>query len=155
MARVNSLVSRSVTADQVRSVTARDDLLFELDWCPMVAVGEPVGLVEVAELGELGGQGVGGVVVRVGGSGGGVVENTHAVVAGVLGLVQQWLAQQRWEGLPLVVVTCGAAAVGGVVTDVAGAACGGWCARRSRSMRDGSCWSTWTRTVMGSCWPGR
>ena len=93
--------------------------LFEVGWS-RVGVGELVGLVEVGGLGELGesGEGVGGVVVRVGGGGGGVVGDAHAVVVGVLGLVQEWLGLVGWGGARLVVVTGGAVAVGGVVGDV-------------------------------------
>ncbi|WP_343969136.1 SDR family NAD(P)-dependent oxidoreductase, partial [Streptosporangium amethystogenes] len=54
----------------------------------------------------------------------GVVESTHAVVARVLGLLQGWLADERFADSRLVVVTRGAveACEGEVVADLAGAA---------------------------------
>ncbi|MFC7601430.1 hypothetical protein ACFQVD_15140 [Streptosporangium amethystogenes subsp. fukuiense] len=54
----------------------------------------------------------------------GVVESTHAVVARVLGLLQGWLADERFEASRLVFVTRGAveAREGDVVADLAAAA---------------------------------
>ncbi len=57
------------------------------------------------------------VVVPVAGSGA-VVESVHGVTARVLGLVREWLAEERFAGSRLVLVTRGA--VSG--EDLAGAA---------------------------------
>ena len=74
----------------------------------------------------------------------------------LLGLVQGWLADERLGGARLVVVTCGAVLAPGPVKRQRiwrRRRRGGWCGRRRRRTRAGSCWLMWTRWPgAGSCW---
>ncbi|MEU0487126.1 SDR family NAD(P)-dependent oxidoreductase, partial [Streptosporangium sp. NPDC006013] len=131
-----SLVLRPVSADQLAAAgsTPRGerDALFGLEWTPSVQT-----LVSDAELdvAELTGEALSDlalldrvpdvVMVAVGSADAeNVVESTHALVAQVLGLLQRWLADERFGASRLVFVTRGAveAREGDVVADLAGAA---------------------------------
>ncbi|WP_229699089.1 SpnB-like Rossmann fold domain-containing protein, partial [Wenjunlia tyrosinilytica] len=92
--------------------------LFQVDWVgvPLVDVA-PVEWVDLVAVQGWEGEVPGHVVVRVERPGGGVVEATRAVAAGVLGLVQGWLGEGRFEGSRLVVVTEGGVGVGRGVPD--------------------------------------
>ncbi|MEV4616790.1 beta-ketoacyl synthase N-terminal-like domain-containing protein, partial [Kitasatospora sp. NPDC049258] len=96
VASVGALVVRPVTARRAHSVGR--DSLFRVEWVP-VAAGEPVAFVE------LGDEGLAGLVevppVVVVPLGGGEV---HAEVGRALGLVQGWLAEERFAGSRLVFV---------------------------------------------------
>ena len=74
----------------------------------------------------------------------------RAAARELLGLVQEWLGEERLGGSRLVVVTRGAVAAGpgGGRGDLAAARCGGWCGRRRRRTRAGSCWRM-SMTVAG------
>ncbi|MEV4921227.1 polyketide synthase dehydratase domain-containing protein, partial [Streptomyces tirandamycinicus] len=137
VASVESLVLRRVSADQIGTAApaggaAGRDSLFRVEWVPVrvpgvvsVVSSVEVGLESDGLLSVAGGVVPGVVVVRLPGAGAGagggvgdVVGSVHGLTAGVLGLVQAWLAEERFAGARLVFVTRGATA--GV--DVAGAA---------------------------------
>ncbi|MDH6130553.1 acyl transferase domain-containing protein/acyl carrier protein, partial [Kitasatospora sp. GP82] len=123
VASVGSLVVRPVSADQLGETPVSRDSLFRLDWVPVRVAGDA--LVSYAEievdadaLAELAVDVPSTVLVALAAAGfGGVVESVHAVVSRVLGLVQSWLADERFADSRLVFVTRGA--VSGV--DLAGA----------------------------------
>ncbi len=134
VASVGSLAFRAVPAGQLDG--AGRDNLFRLEWIPVRAAesAEPGSVVVVGSdqpgLAALLGPGTvtaadlasvpgvpATVVVPVAGSGA-VVESVHGVTARVLGLVREWLAEERFAGSRLVLVTRGA--VSG--EDLAGAA---------------------------------
>ncbi|WP_348534427.1 SDR family NAD(P)-dependent oxidoreductase, partial [Kitasatospora sp. GP82] len=123
VASVGSLVVRSVSADQLGETPVSRDSLFRLDWVPVRVAGDA--LVSYAEievdadaLAELAVDVPSTVLVALAAAGsGGVVESVHALVSRVLGLVQSWLADERFADSRLVFVTRGA--VSGV--DLAGA----------------------------------
>ncbi|HEY2060105.1 MAG TPA: type I polyketide synthase [Amycolatopsis sp.] len=134
---VDSLLVRAVAADQLRS--AEDDALFQLDWVSVVA--EPVVPGSIAVLGAdgsalveaLSGHDVRAaadlaslvdgavpevVLVPVRGDSADVPASAHELSSRVLGLVQQWLAEEEFAASRLVFVTEGAVDGG----DVAAAA---------------------------------
>ena len=138
--RVDSLVAREVSAERLRDVdTAPGDALFELGWveCGSAEAGStasaegPIGWVtmpdhehpDLAALGRAVDAGVPlpeVVVLRVPDrpSGESMVESVHTAVNSTLRVLQEWLADARWERSMLVVVTGGGlvgAAVGGLV----------------------------------------
>ena len=89
----------------------------------------------------------------------GVVELVHEVAHGVLGVLQVWLADERFAGSRLVVLTRAPSAPGtgspsGILLVLR---CGVWCARPSRRIPGGSCWSTSIARAMspGIFWPRR
>ncbi|MGW7050073.1 polyketide synthase dehydratase domain-containing protein, partial [Streptomyces avermitilis] len=117
VASIDSLELRPVDMDQLRAVSVsagRRGSLHAVRWADVgpVPVGGP-GWAWHEDVGESGSEPVPGVVVfrcpasGVGG-GGGVGE----VVGGVLGVVQGWLARERFAGSRLVVVTRGAVVAG-------------------------------------------
>ncbi|WP_326830207.1 SDR family NAD(P)-dependent oxidoreductase [Streptosporangium sp. NBC_01810] len=131
-----SLVLRPVSADQLAaagsSPRVERDALFGLEWTPSVQT--PVSDAEL-DVAELAGEALSDlalldsvpdvVMVAVGSADAeNVVESTHALVADVLGLLQRWLADERFETSRLVFVTRGAveAREGDVVADLAAAA---------------------------------
>ncbi|GAA1021005.1 hypothetical protein Aple_058390 [Acrocarpospora pleiomorpha] len=133
-----SLVSRPVSADQLAAAGsgpgAGREALFGLEWVPAQAPVSDAGL-DVAELTEdvLADLALLEVVPDVltlsvsSSETAGTVESTHELVAHVLGLVQRWQADERFESSRLVFVTRGAVAAreGEVVADLAAAAvCG-------------------------------
>ncbi|MEV0624194.1 SDR family NAD(P)-dependent oxidoreductase, partial [Nonomuraea sp. NPDC050404] len=127
-----SLVFRPFSADELGG---RRDALFGVDWTPLMEppAAEPVPMAVVgrgfpgvaavqvhADLASLAGTGaVPGVVLAEAVSGAvGVVESAHELTARILGLLQEWLADDRFGDSRLVVVTRGAVGSG----DLAGAA---------------------------------
>ncbi|MFJ2581037.1 SDR family NAD(P)-dependent oxidoreductase [Kitasatospora aureofaciens] len=148
---VASLITRPVVADQLRSTgPGVADALFTVEWAPIAAAqtpsgdwaligadrfgvvdasGVPVrsfpGLAELAAAAEAGEIEPGPVLVCLGGEDGGNPAQAAARVTGeALGLVQDWLAEERLEAARLVVVTRGgvAAAAGERVADLPAAA---------------------------------
>ncbi|MGC7097413.1 type I polyketide synthase [Amycolatopsis lurida] len=133
--RVDSLVAREVSAEQLRDVdTAHGDALFELGWVQCgsadagsaASAGGSIGWVTPFDLAALGSAVDGGaplpelVVLRVPDlpAAESVVESVHTAVNGTLRVLQDWLTDPRWERSRLVVVTAGGlvgAAVGGLV----------------------------------------
>ncbi len=114
-----------------------------------IAGGAPISLV-VADCTSAAGDAEAGGDVGGGGEAGAggyaddqdVAEAARASTARVLGLVQAWLADERFVASRLAVVTRGAVPVGSHegVPDLAGALhCGAWCARRSPRIRGASC----------------
>ncbi|MCU1687948.1 MAG: amphC, partial [Amycolatopsis sp.] len=92
VATIASLITRSLPTERRDDVS---DSLFKLTWVP-VAVPEPASVA-----------GDGPTVVSIGGDGD-VVESVHAVTSRVLGLLQERLAQEQFDGSRLVFVTRGA-----------------------------------------------
>ena len=134
VATIGSLVTRPVPAEQFDDAGGTRDSLFHLDWTPVpvatpsdlrntVSLGRPgalglsdtdggyadvSSLVDVVAGGEVSVPGV--VLVPVVGDAGvvgGVVGSAHGVAAGVLGVVQEWLAAESLAGSRLVFVTRG------------------------------------------------
>ncbi|MEU8386092.1 polyketide synthase dehydratase domain-containing protein, partial [Streptosporangium sp. NPDC048865] len=95
---------------------AERDGLFRVEWSALPELPEPAAEVSVAEpAGDLASlDPVPDVVVFTVGSSGdtGAAESAHTVTARVLGLLREWLADERFGGSRLVVVTRGAVAVG-------------------------------------------
>ncbi|HEX3783107.1 MAG TPA: SDR family NAD(P)-dependent oxidoreductase, partial [Pseudonocardiaceae bacterium] len=130
---VQSLVLRPIPTDQLGTAgsAATRDALFRLAWNPATAepfdgtepdvvelTGELAGLERAADL----------VTYRVAtASSDDVVSSVHATTETVLGVLQQWLAEERFADSRLVVVTSGAVAVDDTetVTDLAAAAAAG------------------------------
>ncbi|MBV6700085.1 SDR family NAD(P)-dependent oxidoreductase [Kitasatospora aureofaciens] len=97
--------------------------LLRLEWVPVPSrVLEPVRAVtlEVASLAEMADAVPDVVVVPV--PKGDTPDAVHEAAAWALGLVQEWLADGRFEGSRLVFVTRGAVSAGGEVSDLAGGA---------------------------------
>ncbi|MET8542622.1 type I polyketide synthase [Kitasatospora sp. NPDC004799] len=140
VATVESLVARPVSASALAEADhTLHDALFRVEWTP-VAAAEPAGTADWALLAGAAEPLLGGlrpverqvesltalaaavdggaavpeavVVVVDGAVGGGVVEAARSVVARVLGLVREWLGDERFGSSRLVVVTRGAVAVG-------------------------------------------
>ncbi|MFD3738482.1 type I polyketide synthase, partial [Streptomyces sp. NPDC058629] len=152
VASVDSLLLRAVSAEQLSGPAGPGrDMLFGVDWVnipvtaeqvtpePVTVVGPDVldlvpavarsgGAVEAAaDLASLvaGETPVPGTVLVgiAGPPGAGVIESVHALTAEVLALVQEWLAQDRFDGSRLVLVTRGAVSVDdATVADLAASA---------------------------------
>ncbi|MEN2423896.1 type I polyketide synthase [Streptomyces rimosus] len=134
VASIGALVVRAVSADQWESGTntVGRDALFRLQWNPVrlpsAGAGETVAVLgsladssfeQYADLESLAAGGVPGAVLMVPMAGAaGTVESVHAVAAEALGVIQAWLADERFAASRLVFVTRGA--VSGA--DLAGAA---------------------------------
>ncbi|MFF3444589.1 SDR family NAD(P)-dependent oxidoreductase [Streptosporangium sp. NPDC002721] len=122
-----SLVLRPVSADQLAAAShdrgVERDSLFQLDWVTVPMTVSPVDAVIGLEVAELTGDldslelpfgrvpELVTVEVDVAGSAD-VVGSAHALTARVLGLLQQWLADERFSDSRLVFVTRGAVATG-------------------------------------------
>ncbi|MEU8207529.1 type I polyketide synthase, partial [Streptosporangium sp. NPDC049046] len=127
-----SLIVRPFTPDQLVGAGGgrgvERDSLFGVDWVSLPEAGDAEPRADVVELsGELASldSAPDVVMVSVGSADAeDVVESTHAVVAQVLGLLQEWLADERFVGSRLVFVTRGAveARDGDVVVDLPAAA---------------------------------
>ncbi|MFF8336032.1 type I polyketide synthase, partial [Streptomyces cacaoi] len=124
VASVDSLVVRPIEADQLR--TAERDSLFTLDWAP-VHVAADAGAMTSVEVGLEAGalaalvgdeEAPDAVLVRVPSYVDQPADRAHELTAAVLGLVQSWVADERWAGSRLVFVTRGATSG----EDLAGAA---------------------------------
>ncbi|MHA7962458.1 type I polyketide synthase, partial [Streptomyces sp. L500] len=117
VASVESLVVRPIAADQLNTVDR--DSLFRLDWAPVqVTDTEAVSYVGLDQLSDSATEAVpAAVVVEIGGEAD-VVASTHELTARVLGLLQSWLVEERFEESRLTFVTRGAA----TGRDLAGAA---------------------------------
>ncbi|WP_425564718.1 type I polyketide synthase, partial [Saccharopolyspora halophila] len=119
VASVESLVVRSVSADHLQAASAEHDALFGLRWTAVRSAAEQV----ARECAVLGPDGFGfpgtvhhdlttvsadAVLVPVIGDAGDVASSAHATTSRVLGLVQEWLVEERFAGSRLVFVTRGA-----------------------------------------------
>ncbi|MCX2953665.1 type I polyketide synthase [Lentzea sp. NEAU-D7] len=99
IATVGSLAVRPVSAEQIRT-SADQNGLYELAWNPVTsAVTDAPGWVRWNELGE---EVPPVVVYRAQG------EDVHATVTAALGVLQAWLAEERFETAKLLVQTVGA-----------------------------------------------
>ncbi|KUN38634.1 hypothetical protein AQJ30_13920 [Streptomyces longwoodensis] len=142
VASVGSLVLRAVDPRKLRTVDdPTKDALFRIEWKPLTEPGDAITSLSLAEIGAAGERltdtpgfldlaaladavGADGdvpeaVVVRLSGHRdgdgdvtGGVAGGVRAVTAEALGLVQEWLALDRFAGSRLVVVTSGAVPAG-------------------------------------------
>ncbi|WP_448323714.1 type I polyketide synthase, partial [Streptomyces sp. DSM 41493] len=130
VASVDSLSLRPVTSEQLESAKrSSNDPLFQVEWQSLaLAAGGAHGLAveQVASLADVSGAGgVPDVVVVpcVGAACGDVASAVRGAAERALGLVQGWLADERFVSSRLVLVTRGAVAVGGEgVADLAHAA---------------------------------
>ncbi|QWF78545.1 type I polyketide synthase [Amycolatopsis sp. CA-230715] len=133
VASIESLSLRSVSADQLGSA-AGPDSLFGVDWTT-VALPEGAATTSVAALGTALGLDVPvhATLAELGTEPEFVLAELPAqsevdaravrdAVLGTLELVRSWLAEDRFSGSRLVVVTTGAVSTGEAVTDLAGAA---------------------------------
>ncbi|MEU0486449.1 SDR family NAD(P)-dependent oxidoreductase, partial [Streptosporangium sp. NPDC006013] len=128
----HSLTVRPFTPDQLAGAdngrSVQRDSLFGLDWTALPEVpGAETGASVVELDGDLASldSAPDVVMVTVGSADAeNVVESTHELVAHILGLLQRWLADERFGASRLVFVTRGAvaAAEGEAVTDLAAAA---------------------------------
>ncbi|WP_214103123.1 type I polyketide synthase [Acrocarpospora catenulata] len=104
------------------------DALFRLEWTPLpeepASVAEADVAVLTGDLALLDGapRAVAVTVFPAEGSADAVVAATRESTARVLGLLQRWLAEDRFGDIPLIVVTSGAVAVRDDVSDLPGAA---------------------------------
>ncbi|MFJ8377310.1 type I polyketide synthase, partial [Streptomyces sp. NPDC094461] len=136
VASVESLVLREVSPEQL-AVRDDDDSLFGVEWVPAQATSDAVGgtwaVLGDSSLGDGGrvfadvdalvasADELPGVVVLECGpvEGGSVPDVVRGQLAGVLGVVQRWVAEERLAGSRLVVVTRGGVGVlGGELVDV-------------------------------------
>ncbi|GHE65561.1 hypothetical protein GCM10018785_38040 [Streptomyces longispororuber] len=141
VASVDALVFRPMSKDLIEQASGAHphaDSLFHVEWREQSGVlGDPVPWVSFEERGA--GDGSPAVVVwQAAGGVDGVVgpEVVAERVAQALGVVQEWLADERFADSRLVVVTRGAVAAGGVVPDPVGAAVWGL-VRSARSEHPG------------------
>ncbi|WP_189135941.1 type I polyketide synthase, partial [Wenjunlia tyrosinilytica] len=113
VASVDSLVLREVSGDLASGIRGGSrEGLFQVDWVQApLSDASPVDCVDLDAMDGWEGDVPGHLVLRVERPGGDVVEATHALTGQVLGLVQEWLAEERFEGSRLVVVTNGALAL--------------------------------------------
>nr|APD71675.1 type I polyketide synthase 10 [Streptomyces sp.] len=142
VATLTSLAFRMVTAGELGEVGARNrDALLRVDWRP-IGLSDPQDVYSWAQLGtgqldaeQLADVAAAGKAVEAGTPFeavlswhgptpvGGVVDSMHAATHRALEIVQEWLADDRLENTPLVVVTHGAVATGDEdVTDLGAAA---------------------------------
>uniref|UniRef100_UPI0020C13037 type I polyketide synthase n=1 Tax=Rhizomonospora bruguierae TaxID=1581705 RepID=UPI0020C13037 len=120
---VEQVRGRPVSADQLTGPSAAHDALFGLEWQPIPA---PATVPTTASWDELTDASPVPDMVVLAGRPGRTVEDVHAETARVLGVLQRWLADDRFAAATLVVATRGAVALPGEdVTDLAGAAVGG------------------------------
>jgi acyl transferase domain-containing protein/acyl carrier protein len=115
---VDSLLVRAVAAEQLRD--AKDDALFRLDWVgagndgslpgSIVVLGEAISALNAPVVTELKAltEVPDVVLVPVRGDAVDVPASAHKLSSWVLGLVQEWLTEERFEASRLVFVTSGA-----------------------------------------------
>ncbi len=127
LASVRSLLSRSVSREQLAGAgDGSQESLFHVEWVPVSgssAVAAGAGVELHSDLESLGDVVPGVVFLDCGGgvfgsAAGGVVGGVHVGVRRVLGVLQEWLSDERFVGSRLVLVTRGAVAG----SDLAGAA---------------------------------
>ncbi|WP_444545653.1 type I polyketide synthase [Streptomyces termitum] len=141
VATVDGLAVRAVAGDALARAAARlDDELFHVAWTPLATTGETPGdapapavlgaggdFADPAEAADAvaSGRTLPLVLLRVAPEpAGSLPGSVHATTEKALGVVREWLADERLEGVRLAVATSGAvaAADGEDVTDLAGAA---------------------------------
>ncbi|RLL68238.1 type I polyketide synthase [Streptomyces sp. Z26] len=108
---VDSLVSREVSAEQLASAgSGPADSLFHIDWSPVAATADASDTewTVVTDLAELTGDVPGTVALELSPGTGDLAADVRAVSGTVLRAVQDWLAEERFAGRRLVVVTRGA-----------------------------------------------
>ncbi|WP_159047071.1 hypothetical protein, partial [Streptomyces pactum] len=127
---VASMMGRPVAAGQLGAAPGDSGALYGIEWVPGTAGDtSPAAWVsweDVAGGGEVpstvvldcGASGVAGASDVAGVAGGDVPVGVRSVLHRVLGVVQAWLAGERFAGSRLVVVTRGAVAVGDAAGDV-------------------------------------
>ncbi|MEU1518311.1 SDR family NAD(P)-dependent oxidoreductase [Streptomyces sp. NPDC005811] len=115
VASVESLVLREATGGAGMADGGRDGL-FQLDWVRVPAAPGPVPEIHTGLSAETEAA-AGDVLVRIERPDGSRPAAAHAVTRAALDLVRAWLAEERFEGGRLVVVTEGAVAWDGVAVD--------------------------------------
>ncbi|MFI2478662.1 SDR family NAD(P)-dependent oxidoreductase [Nocardia xishanensis] len=119
----DSLVSRSVSSDQLAVGRPLDGSLYELVWEPLPSEETESGVATEWDELDTAESVSGTVVLRCDPVRGPVVAAVHERVASVLAALQRWSSEDRLADTRLVVVTTGAVALPGeTVTDLAGAA---------------------------------
>ncbi|MFI1711820.1 beta-ketoacyl synthase N-terminal-like domain-containing protein, partial [Streptomyces griseoruber] len=122
VASVESLVLREASGDLGAAATRHVDNLFQTDWVKVPASPAPVPVAARTALPEPDESVPTDVLLRVERPAADTAEAAHALTTRVLGLLTAWLAEARFEGVRLVVVTEGAVAWDGGVADPALAA---------------------------------
>ncbi|WP_301549383.1 type I polyketide synthase, partial [Planomonospora parontospora] len=118
VATVDSLVSLPVSAEQLDAARGGlSDSLFRVEWVPAPVPSSPVPWASWGTLAE-GAEVPGTVVFECPVPETDVPEGVRSVVGEVLGVVQAWLAEERFAASRLVVVTRGAVALPGEDVDV-------------------------------------
>ncbi|MEW1841441.1 SDR family NAD(P)-dependent oxidoreductase, partial [Nonomuraea angiospora] len=109
---VESLAVRPVSAGQLTAASGGNaDSLFRVDWAPLsLAPGGAGDLTELAAVAE-GAEVPEAVTYVVSAPEGEVLDAVHEITAEALGVIQEWLADERFTTSRLVVVTRGAVAV--------------------------------------------
>ncbi|MER6128433.1 beta-ketoacyl synthase N-terminal-like domain-containing protein, partial [Streptomyces sp. NPDC001795] len=111
VASVESLVLREASGDLATADAGRPDGLFQVDWVKVPASSGPAPTVSGTALPEPDETVPADVFVRVERPADDTAEAVHALTAWALELVGEWLAEERFEGARLVVVTEGALAL--------------------------------------------
>ncbi|WP_159047046.1 type I polyketide synthase, partial [Streptomyces pactum] len=126
---VASMAGRPVSVGQLGASAQESGALYGIEWMPALSAASSEAWVsweDVAGGGEVpstvvldcGASGVAGASDVAGVAGGDVPVGVRSVLHRVLGVVQAWLAGERFAGSRLVVVTRGAVAVGDAAGDV-------------------------------------
>ncbi|WP_460062315.1 type I polyketide synthase [Streptomyces sp. YKOK-I1] len=120
VASVESLVLREASGELANADTRHVDSLFQTDWVKVPASPGPAPAAAHTALPEPDESLPADVLLRVEcPAAADTAEATHALTTRVLGLLTEWLAEERFEGARLVVVTEGAVAWDGGVADPA------------------------------------
>ncbi|MEU9447030.1 polyketide synthase dehydratase domain-containing protein, partial [Streptomyces sp. NPDC048304] len=122
VAGVASLTLREASGALTATDAGRQHNLFQIDWAKIPANVGPAPAQPRTALPGPDEEVSGDLLIRVEHPAGDDAEAAHALTAHVLGLVREWLAEERFEGARLVVVTEGAVAVGEEDPDPAQAA---------------------------------
>ncbi|WP_330347002.1 type I polyketide synthase [Streptomyces sp. NBC_00582] len=117
VASVESLVLREASGDLVAVDNGHVDHLFQTDWVKIPASPGPVPAPVRTALPEPDETLPADVLVRVERPADDTAESAHTMTRQVLGLLTEWLAEERFEGGRLVVVTEGAVAWDGAAVD--------------------------------------
>ncbi|MEW2157437.1 type I polyketide synthase [Streptomyces sp. NPDC007189] len=122
VAGVESLTLREASGALTATDAGRQHNLFQIDWAKIPANVGPAPAQPRTALPGPDEEVTGDLLIRVEHPAGDDAEAAHALTADVLGLVREWLAEERFEGARLVVVTEGAVAIGEEDPDPAQAA---------------------------------
>ncbi|MER6624964.1 type I polyketide synthase, partial [Streptomyces sp. NPDC000931] len=108
VASVESLISREVSAEQLAPVrTGPDGSLFHITWTPAVTSAAGAAWTGVTDLSELSGQVPATVALTLPAGTGDIADDVRTVTDHTLRALQTWLADERFTGRRLMVVTRG------------------------------------------------